>query len=72
MALSRYGYELRAEQPGFDSQQVQEMFLSSTASRPRPAVRPTPAPVQWIQGESGRGVKLITHLHLLPSSWRDA
>jgi hypothetical protein len=40
----------------------------------RPALRPTQLPVQWVPGvlspgvKSGRGVTLITHPHLAPSS----
>jgi hypothetical protein len=57
--------------PGFDSRQEQEIFIFFTASRP--AVGPTQAPIQWVQGvlsreQSGWNVKLTTHLHLVPSS----
>jgi hypothetical protein len=46
-------------------------FFLITASRM--ALGPTQPPIQWVTGapslgSSGRGVKLITHLHLVPSS----
>jgi hypothetical protein len=47
-------------------------FLFSTASKP--ALRPTQHPIQWTfgalspGGKSGKGVKLTTHLHLVPRS----
>jgi hypothetical protein len=39
----------------------------------KPAVGRTQPPIQWLSGapslgESGRGVKLTTHLHLVPRS----
>jgi hypothetical protein len=57
--------------PGFNSWQGQEIFLFSTVSRP--ALGPTQPPIQWVTGALSpgvewQGVKLITHLHLLPRS----
>jgi hypothetical protein len=56
---------------GFDSRQGLRIFLFTTASRT--ALAPTQPPIQWVLGalslgESGRGVKLTTHLHLVPRS----
>jgi hypothetical protein len=46
-------------------------FFSTTV--PRPALGSTQPPIQWVPGslspgQSGRGVKLTTHLHLEPGS----
>jgi hypothetical protein len=41
-------------------------FSLSVASRPAP--RPTQSPVQWTPGVLSQGVKLRTHLYLVPSS----
>jgi len=43
------------------------IFLPTTTSRP--ALEPTQSPIKWVSGlfpwgQSGRGVKLTTHLHL--------
>ena len=46
---------------GFKLQQKQEIFLVSKISRP--ALGPTHPPIQWVPG---RGLKLSTHLHLVP------
>jgi hypothetical protein len=53
---------------GFDSPQGQIFFLCSTVSRPKLG------PTQWVprlfsRVQIGRGVKLVTHLHLLPKLW---
>jgi hypothetical protein len=78
--------KLRSGRPMFFSRQRQDIFLFATASRL--ALRPA----QWVpgvpsSGRSGRGVKLTTHIHLVPrlkmrggaipllprtSLWRDA
>jgi hypothetical protein len=60
---------LRAGQPGFDSRQGQRIFLLVTASRP--ALGRAQPPIQWLPGAlpqwwSGWGVKLTTHLHVVP------
>jgi hypothetical protein len=44
--FSRYSDELWAGQPGFDSQQGQEIFLYFTNSRP--TLGPTQPPIQWV------------------------
>jgi hypothetical protein len=77
---------------GFNFEQVQEICLSTASI---PALRPTEPRIQWIPGggegggvlgkQSGRGMKLISHFHLVPfknggglpqlsdaSSWHDA
>jgi hypothetical protein len=56
---------------GFESQQGLGIFLFITASIP--ALGPTQPPIQWVPGAlswgySGRGVKLTTHLLLVPRS----
>jgi hypothetical protein len=57
----------------FNSRQGQwrDSFFLVFATAFRPALGPTRARIKWIPealtlGKSGRGVKLITHLHLLP------
>jgi hypothetical protein len=55
----------------FDSRRGLGSFLFTTTSRP--ALGPTQPPIQGVTravslGFSGRGVKLTTHLHLLPRS----
>jgi hypothetical protein len=45
--------------PGVDSQQGQEIFLSSMASIL--AFGPTKSPVQWVLGAVSLGMKLTTH-----------
>jgi hypothetical protein len=56
---------------GFDSRQGLGIFLFTTVSRTAPG--PTQPPIQWVQGAVSlgvkrRGVKLTTHLHLVPRS----
>jgi hypothetical protein len=56
---------------GFDSRYSQDIFIFSTAYRS--ALGPTQPPIQWEPGaislgESGRGVKLTIHLHLVSES----
>jgi hypothetical protein len=57
---------------GFDSRRGLRIFLFTTASRT--ALGPTQPPIQWVTGalslggKSGWGVRLTTHLHLLPRS----
>jgi hypothetical protein len=41
-------------------------FLFTTASRP--ALEPAKPPIQWVPGALPQGVKLTTHLHLVPKS----
>jgi hypothetical protein len=48
----------------FDTRWGLEIFLFTTVSRT--ALGPTQPPIQW--GKSGRGVKLTTHLHIVPRS----
>jgi hypothetical protein len=54
---------------GFESLQEQEMYLLSKS--PRPALRPTLRPTQWVMEvfspkKCGQGVGLTTNLHLVP------
>jgi hypothetical protein len=66
-----------AEESGLDFRQAKEVF--STASRS--CLEPI-QPVKWVtiflERIDGRGLKLTTHLHIMPllseamSSWRDA
>jgi hypothetical protein len=56
---------------GFESRQGLEIFLFSTVFRP--AVGPTQPLIHWVSralslGRNRRGVKLNTHLHLVPRS----
>jgi hypothetical protein len=51
---------------GFDSRQGLGIFLFTTVSRK--ALGPTQPPIQWVPGALSRGVKLTTHLHLVPRS----
>jgi hypothetical protein len=53
--LSRYSDGLWAGRPRFDSRQVQEILLSSTASRS--ALGPTQPPIQWVPGTHSTEVK---------------
>jgi hypothetical protein len=46
---------LRAGQPGFNSQQGQEIFLFSVVSRP--TLGPIQPPIQWVPGVLSLGVK---------------
>jgi hypothetical protein len=69
MWLSWYEDGLRAELLEFDSRGG--IFLVSTESRP--SLGPTQSPIQWILEALTReysfwGVKLTTHLHLMPRS----
>jgi hypothetical protein len=57
--LSQYSDGPRAGQPGFDSQQGQEIFLYSTVSRL--ALRPIQPPIQWVLGALSPGVKQLGH-----------
>jgi hypothetical protein len=52
-----------AQESGFDSLQGQEIFLISTASRP--ALGPLILLSSGNWGQSCRGVKLITHVHVM-------
>jgi hypothetical protein len=58
----------RAREPQFNSQQGQEIFLFSTASRL--ALKPTQHPIQWVLGELSLGIKWLEHEadHSPPSS----
>jgi hypothetical protein len=56
---------------GFESRQGLRIFLLTIASRP--ALGPTQLPIQWVpgtlpRGQSGRGVMMTTHLHLVQRS----
>jgi hypothetical protein len=60
---------LRAGWLGFDSLQGLGIFLPATASTS--ALRPTQSPIQWAPGTLSpgvkrQGVKLTTHLHVIP------
>jgi hypothetical protein len=70
-AIVRLEGMLQAGRPGFNSRQGEMMgfFLFATASRP--ALVSTQPPIQGVLGflplrYSDRGVKLTTHLHLVP------
>jgi hypothetical protein len=52
-------YEL--DGPGIESRWGRDFQHSS-----RPALGPTQPPVQWVPGQSGRGMALNTHLDLAP------
>jgi len=61
---------LTSEQSRFDSQEKQETYLSSTATRP--VMEPRHIPIQWAPASlalaySGRAVNLTTHLNLVSS-----
>jgi hypothetical protein len=51
---------------GFDSRRGLENFLFTTASRT--ALGPTQPPIQWVTGALSLGVKLTTHINLVPRS----
>jgi hypothetical protein len=57
---------------GFDSRRGLGIFLFTTALRT--ALGPTQPPIQWVQGalslggKATGGMKLTTHLHLVPKS----
>jgi hypothetical protein len=51
---------------GFDFRRGLGIFLFTTASRT--ALWPTQPPIQWIPGALSLGVKLTTHLHIVPRS----
>jgi hypothetical protein len=69
--LNRYNDGLRAERPWFDSRQGKYIFLFFTASST--VLGPIKPPIQWIpkaisQGVKRPGMKLTTHLRLMPRS----
>jgi hypothetical protein len=51
---------------GFESRQGLGIFLFTSASRP--PLGATQPPIQWLPGALSLGVKLTTHLHLVPRS----
>jgi hypothetical protein len=71
LEVNVYWFLLRAGWSGFDSRQGLGI-LSITESRT--ALRPIQPPIQWVPGalslggKSDRGVKLTTHLYLVPRS----
>jgi hypothetical protein len=67
---SRDSDGLRAGWPGFNSRHC-KIFLFSTASRP--TLEPSQPPIEWatglfLWGESGRGLKPTTYVHLVAKS----
>jgi hypothetical protein len=65
--IAGYELDIRSSVPGRDMDVI--FFLFATA--PRPASGPTQPPIHRVPGNptlevSGRDVKLITHLHLVP------
>jgi hypothetical protein len=48
----------------FESQEEVGIFLFTTASIP--VLKTTQPPIQWVIGAVSLGMKLITHLHLVP------
>jgi hypothetical protein len=61
-----YSAELRLNDRGFESRQGLGIFPFCTASRP--TLRPTQPPIQRVSGALSLGVKLTTHLYLVPRS----
>jgi hypothetical protein len=71
--LSQYGDWLRTRWSGLESRQGLGILFFDTMSRP--TLGPNQPPMQWLPcalslGISGQGVKLITHLHLVPR-WKN-
>jgi hypothetical protein len=69
--LSGVALDYRLDDQEFESWQGLGISLSTTASRP--ALGLSPPSIQWVPwalslGESGWGMKLTTHLHLVPRS----
>jgi hypothetical protein len=58
------GQRLHEQGMGIDARQGQEMFLFSIVSRP--GLCSTQPPILWVPEVLPRGIKLITHFHLVP------